>query len=93
MVEATGQGLPYKPPVRACTEATRDEPERTRSLPWWRCRVAALVAVWIGVAKELRSRLPVDQKTSPPRRPPQREGGGGGGALRACALVNLVAFG
>ena len=74
-------GLPYKPPPPppACvrTAATRDEPEGTRSLPCWPCHAVAVAAVWTGVAKALRARPPLGQRSSPRRRRPLREGGGG----------------
>ena len=68
------RGLPYKPPARVRTAARRDEPEGTSCLPCWPCRAAAAAAVRTGIAKALRARPPLGQRSSPRRRRPLREG-------------------
>ena len=77
------RGLPYKPLACACTAAKRDESEGTRSLPCLPYHAAAAAAVWTGVAKALRARPPLGQKSRPSRRWPQR----GEGAHGACPLL------
>ena len=85
------RGLPYKPPACARTAARRDALEGTRSLPWWRRRATAVAAVWTGMAKALRARPPLGQRSPPPRRQPQREGGGG--RTQSTCAIDPVALG
>ena len=79
------RGLPYKPPACACTAARREEPEGTRSLPCLPCRVAAVAALWTGVAEALGACPPLGHRSPPSRRRPQL--GGAGGARGACPLL------
>ena len=78
-----------RPPACACAAARRDEPEGTRSLPCLPCPVAAAAAVWNGVAKALRARPPLSQRSSPPAASAAAQGG----RARSMSATDLVAFG
>ena len=74
------------PPLQApcaCTAARRDEAEGTRSLLCLPYRAAAVAAMWTGVAKTLKARPPLGQRSPPSQCWPQRKGAARG----ACTLV------